>query len=309
VEHGLSVPLSALNSLRRQVLDDLTKQRARAPERQSGQFKTGVRYENRRQAPVITVSLRSADQLTFELQKLKPALVYLPADEIATHPDVVRDAMRRGVPVAVNLPRVCFDRELPQLEKWLAQSKELGVTQALVGTLGLAETARRAGLELRGDYGLQLFNSQTSKVYRHMGFRSLTASFELKLAQIRDLSKAVDTEMIAYGRLPLMITENCAIKNRSGRCVCANVNQLVDRKGMQFPVVRAFGCRNEILNANKLFLADKEQDYQHLGLWAIRLMFTTENGLECVQVMERYLGQGPYTPNHYTRGLYYRDVE
>jgi putative protease len=142
-----------------------------------------------------------------------------------------------------------------------------------------------------------------------MGFRSLTASFELKLAQIRDLSKAVDTEMIAYGRLPLMITENCAIKNRSGRCVCANVNQLIDRKGMRFPVVRAFGCRNEILNANKLFLADKEQDYQHLGLWAIRLMFTTENGLECVQVLERYLGKGPYTPNHYTRGLYYRDVE
>jgi hypothetical protein len=25
--------------------------------------------------------------------------------------------------------------------------------------------------------------------------------------------------------------------------------------------------------------------------------------------MERYLGRGPYTPNHYTRGLYYRDVE
>jgi putative protease len=91
--------------------------------------------------------------------------------------------------------------------------------------------------------------------------------------------------------------------------VCANVNELTDRKGMRFPVVRAFGCRNEILNANKLFLADKAQDYQRLGLWAIRLMFTTENARECVQVMERYLGQGAYTPNHYTRGLYYRDVE
>ena len=131
----------------------------------------------------------------------------------------------------------------------------------------------------------------------------------MKLAQIRDLSKAVDTELIAYGRLPLMLTENCAIKNRSGRCQCGNVNQLTDRKGVQFPVVRAYGCRNEILNANKLFLADKAQDYRRAGLWAIRLMFTTENPMECVQVMERYLGLGPYTPNNYTRGLYYRDVE
>jgi len=142
-----------------------------------------------------------------------------------------------------------------------------------------------------------------------MGFASLTASFELKLAQIRDLTKAVDTEIIAYGRLPLMITENCAIKNQSGKCVCSNVNMLTDRKGVPFPVVKAWGCRNEILNANKLWLADKAQDYKRAGLWAIRLSFTTENAVECAQVMERYRGEGYYTPNNYTRGLYYRDVE
>jgi putative protease len=119
----------------------------------------------------------------------------------------------------------------------------------------------------------------------------------------------VDLELIAYGRLPLMITENCAIHQRSGKCVCGNVNQLTDRKGKRFPVERAWGCRNEILNADKLFLADKAGDYQRAGLWAIRLLFTTENGLECAQVLERYRGQGSYTPNSYTRGLYYRDVE
>ena len=38
-------------------------------------------------------------------------------------------------------------------------------------------------------------------------------------------------------------------------------------------------------------------------------MFTTENPLECVRVLERYQGQGRYQPNDLTRGLYYRDVE
>ena len=309
VEKGLSVPLSALNSLRRQVLEELTAQRSAPPQRRQGEYKAGVRYENRRQPPVVTISLRRATQLTFELQKLKPALVYLPAEEIAAHPDVVGQAMGRGVSLAVTLPRICFDRELPQLQRQLEAAWGLGITQALTGNLGLAGVAKSRGFALRGDYGLQVFNSQAEKEYKRLGFQSLTVSFELKLAQIRDLSKAVDTEMIAYGRLPLMITENCAIKNAAGRCQCDNVCQLTDRKGVRFPVVKAFGCRNEILNANKLFLADKAQDYQRAGLWAIRLVFTTENPLECVQVMERYLDRGSYIPNNYTRGLYYRDVE
>jgi len=305
----LAAPLSTFNSLRRKVLDELTEQRAQPPQRRHNPYKVGARFENRTRPPVITISLTKAAQLTFEVQKLRPALVYLPVDEIAANPDVVKDSQRRGAPVAAALPRVCFDREMPRLAEQLMRARELGVTEALVGNLGMAAAAKRAGFTLRGDYGLQVYNGQTEKEYRHLGFASLTASFELKLAQIRDLSKAVDTEMLAYGRLPLMITENCTIKNQSGRCQCGNVNQLVDRKGVHFPVVKAWGCRNEILNANKLFLADKAQDYLHLGLWAVRLQFTTENSLECVQVLERYMGEGIYTPNTYTRGLYYRDVE
>ena len=74
-------------------------------------------------------------------------------------------------------------------------------------------------------------------------------------------------------------------------------------------MVKAPGCRNEILNSKKLFLADKSADYGRLGLWAARLQFTTENAFECVQAAERYLGRGRWAPAEYTRGLYYREVE
>ena len=309
VADGLAVPLSVLNALRRQVLDELSQQRTALPRRRHNPYKVGARYGNPRQEPKLNLSLRRADQLSFELLKQKPDLLYLPVEEISAHPGEIEQAQERDVPVAAVLPRVCFDRELDQLGEMLEQCRALGVTQALVGNLGMVEPARQAGMALRGDFGLQVFNSQAVKEYKRMGFVSLTASFELKLAQIRDLSKAVDTELFAYGRLPLMITENCVIKNQFGKCVCANANTLTDRKGVQFPVLRAFGCRNEIFNANKLFLADKAQDYRRAGLWAIRLSFTTENALECARVLERYRGVGSYTPNNYTRGLYYRDVE
>ena len=309
VEPGLSVPVAALNALRREVLDDLSRQRTAVPAPRLGEFHAGVRYENRREAPILTLSLRRAEQLTGELLDLRPAMIYLPLDEAARHPDAVRTILARDTAAGVILPRVCWDRERDQLRRDLDAVAALGATDALAGTLDLIGPVRDAGLTLRGDYGLGTFNSQGIKELKKLGFASATASFELKFAQIRDLSKALDLEVLAYGRLPLMITENCIVKNRAGRCACGNLNQLTDRRGEKFPVLPAPGHRSEIFNAKKLFLADKAADYQRLGAWALRLMFTTENPRECVQVTERYLGRGSYEPNGYTRGLYYRDVE
>ena len=309
VEEGLSLPLSALNNLRRQVLEELTAQRATPPQRRKEPFRPGVRYENPRTKPVYTVSVRLAEQVSQDLLNLKPALVYIPADQAFAHPEVVKKCQAADVPVAVLLPRICNDSETRQLEEQLVALRNLGVEEALAGTLGVAQRAMHLGFRVRGDYGLGVFNSQTMKELKRMGLISATASFELKLPQVRDLSKTVPTELIAYGRLPLMITENCIIHNHTGQHTCENVNLLTDRKGERFPVVKAWGCRNEILNAKKVFLADKSADLDRLGLWALRLAFTTENPSECARVLERYMGLGNYQPNEYTRGLYYRDVE
>ncbi len=309
VDGSLSLPLSALNDLRRRVLEELSRQRQTPPQRRREPFQPGVRYENQKEPPVYTVSVRTAGQVSGDLLKLRPALLYLPVGEGAAHPDTVRRCQDAGVAVAALLPRICTDRELPQLEQELVAMRELGVAEALAGTWGGVQRAGRLGFQVRGDYGLGVYNSQTMKELKRLGLLSATISFELKFPQIRDISKTLPTEFIAYGRLPLMITETCIIYNHCGRHTCENVNLLTDRKGERFPVVKAWGCRNELLNAKKVFLADKRKDWQRLGLWGARLMFTTENPLECVRVLERYQGQGRYQPNDLTRGLYYRDVE
>ena len=304
VEEGLSLPLSALNALRRQVLDQLGQARAALPERRRGEYHPGVRYENPREAPALTVSVRSR-----ELLALGPARLYLPCDEGAACPDVVRRCLDAGVEPVALLPRVCWDRELPQLLRELETLKGLGVREAMAGTLDGVRRAVELGFLTRGDFGLGVYNSQTLKELKKLGLRSATASFELKLAQIRDLSKAIPLEAVVYGRLPLMLTENCIVHNHTGQHSCGGGQRLVDRKGESFPVVKAWGCRNEILNGKTLFLADKAGDYQRLGLESVRLMFTTETPEECVRVLERYQGRGRYKPGDLTRGLYYRDVE
>ena len=307
VEENLSLPLAALNALRREALEKLTAQRAAPPKRRSGEFHPGARYENRREPPVLTLSVRRAEQVTRELLDLGPALVYLPLEELCAHPE--KAAAPAGTRIGVILPRVAWDREYPALTDQLDKARSLGVRDALVGNLGLVPIARAMGFTLRGDFGLEVYNSQAIKEYKRLGFSSLTLSFELKLAQVRDISKHLDTELITYGRLPLMLMENCIIKNRTGACNCQNVNILTDRKGARFPVLPAPGCRNELFNSQKLFLADRAADYRRAGLWAQRLMFTTENPKECVQAVQRYLDRNAWAPTEYTRGLYYRDVE
>jgi putative protease len=211
-------------------------------------------------------------------------------------------------PVAV-LPRVVTDSETDYVRAVLGRLFDYGINEALVGNLGHAMLARSLGMRIRGDFGLNVFNSLSLDMVRQAGFISATASFELRIAQIRDLAKTLDTEMIVYGRLPLMVSDQCVIRHSAGRCNCQVPAQMADRMGAVFPVVKEFGCRNVIYNTHKLFLADKAEDLYSAGLWGMRMMFTTESPRECLEVAKVYLGQSDYQPNVLTRGLYYRGVE
>ncbi len=307
VEPGLNVPLSTLNALRRQVLEELSVQRQRLPAVKTGEYKPGARYENPTEPPALTVSVRKAGQVSADLLRQAPAILYIPAAELAAHPECLKNRSRETA-LGVLLPRIAWDREKKELAQQLERARELGATEALLGDLGMMAQTRSLEFNLHADFGLPVFNAQALKELKRLGFQSATASFELKLAQLRDMSKALPVEAIVYGRLPLMITENCIIKNRTGQCVCEGENILTDRKGERFPVVKAPGCRNEILNSKKLFLADKP-DWKRVGLTYARLFFTTENPWECAQALERYRGESQWAPAEFTRGLYYRGVE
>lgn len=140
---------------------------------------------------------------------------------------------------------------------------------------------------------------------------SVTVSQELTLPQIRDLSKAVDTEMMIYGRMPLMLTEHCLIRNRTGKCACGQgAFKLTDKTGAEFPVIRdGDTCRSVLLNGRKLYWLDRQNDLMKLGLWATRLVFTTENAKEVDRILEEYMTPVPFDPGSSTRGLYLRGVE
>ena len=84
----------------------------------------------------------------------------------------------------------------------------------------------------------------------------------------------------------------------------------MDRKGAEFPVVRdGDTCRSVVLNGKKLYWLDRLPDWQNLGLYALRLLFTTENPREVDQVLQAWRIGAAFDPGSATRGLYLRGVE
>ena len=306
---GLFLPAAAINELRRNLLADLSEQRGTPPRRRMGPIPSKPKGTPPGIDPAMIFQVLNAEQLTPELAALKPKYLYVPMTVMYEYFDLLEPFEEHGtVPVAV-LPRVITDDEEPRVRETLEKLFDYGINEALVGNLGHAMLARSVGLNVRGDFGLNVFNSLTMEMVKQAGFLSATASFELRIAQIRDLSKTLDTEMIVYGRLPLMVSDQCVIRHSSGRCSCAVPAQMSDRMGAVFPVVKEYGCRNVIYNAHKLYLADKAEDLYGAGLWGMRMLFTTETPRECLEVAKVYLGQSDYQPNVLTRGLYYRGVE
>ena len=308
---GLSVPLSAVNSLRRQALEELDRARTQPPARRTLPFVPAAPERGRAGVPAFTLSFRRWEQLTPDCLDQGPALVYLPCQELPGHEDALRRWAQAypDIGFGVVLPRVVWDRELPRLRRELEAARQAGVTQALLGHIGQLPLARSFGLIPRGDFGLGLTNDETAAELARLGFASTTASFESRLAQIRDLSKPLDLELLVYGRLPLMLMEHCILRNRGQGCHCQDKPQsLGDRKGEHFPVESAWGCRNELFNAKPLWLADKT-DWRTAGAAYARLAFLREGPGECARVFRAYREGAGEPPRAFTRGLYYRGVE
>ncbi|MGE4484904.1 MAG: DUF3656 domain-containing protein, partial [Oscillospiraceae bacterium] len=311
VDRGLSLSTSAINEMRRVVLAELFEKRRPLAPRAESELLMHPKIKGHTEPPCTTVSVLRASQLSKAMADLSPRVVYLPITEFSSAEQALAPFLNnQEITICPVLPRVIRDHELPEIKKLLVSAKrKYGVAEVLSGNIGHILFAKSLGFEVRGDFGLNAYNSQTLVVLRGLGLKSATLSFEMRLEQIRDVSKPLDAEMIVYGRLPLMLTENCIVKNAAGLCSCDNFPGLTDRTGFTFPVVREYGCRSVVLNCKKLFLADRQESYKNYGLWGARLMFTTENAIECTSVLRRYLGLGDYDPGGYTRGLYTRGVE
>ena len=310
VEQGLTLSAAAINAMRREVLNQLTALRARHEQKELRKPLRLKDYLGSGGLPGLSVQVTTREQITPQLLTTETAMLYVPVHILLEDGTLTQTLVRRGNVAAV-LPRIVHDGEMTRLKMGLRDLYARGIRDVLVGNLGLLLTARECGMRIHGDFGLNIYNSRSLSICRDLELASACLSFELTMPQIRDMSKAIPTELIVYGRLPLMVVEHCLMKNRTGQCTChLGALKLTDKTGAEFPIIKdGDSCRSVLLNGKKLSWLDRQRDLSKLGLWAVRLYFTTENAQETDRCLTDFIQGAPFDPGNCTRGLYLRGLD
>lgn len=183
----------------------------------------------------------------------------------------------------IYIPPVITDSELPEIENRLSEARDAGISYALIGNIGHIPLVKEYGFTLIGDYRLNVTNSYSGAVYSSLGIRDIILSPELTLPQARDIGEGI----FVYGRIPLMLTERCFIKENFGCDSCSSA-LLTDRKGISFPIIREYKHRNLILNSAITYVGDKKSELSKYKINKIHFLFTKENSRAILSAIEKF---------------------
>ncbi len=193
-----------------------------------------------------------------------------------------------GLANGVYIPPVITEHELPEIRKMLRTAKACGIKYALVGNLSHIALAKEFSLIPLGDFRLNVTNSKTRAVYTALGVEELILSPEATLPMARDIGGGE----IVYGRIPLMLTERCFIKENFG-CELCDTARLKDRTGAAFPMMREWEHRNLILNSTPTYMGDKTEELDRFNIGMRHFIFSVETAEEIANVINSYMKKKP----------------
>lgn len=253
-------------------------------------------YDKAKRPTKFIARFDNKEQIPRELSEI--SAVSLPLEG-----DIADVSLPEGITKIVDIPRAIFGKE-EYIKRRLSLAREQGFTAAFCGNLAAVALAKEAGFSIIADFGINITNSLSAAEIQSLGASAAVLSFELTADELAAVSSDIPLGAILYGRVPLMITRNCPIKNSSDCKKCARDSHLTDRKGIDFPVRCRLGC-GEILNSRPIVLSDRLSEFD---LDFAVLYFTTEDKAECARVIADHLYKRS-PAGEYTRGLYYRGVE
>lgn len=288
---GITIPVSEINKVRRELTDKLQEEKC---------FRRVLKKES---ADEEFLPERTKDiAIVCEVSTVEQAKECIDKGitEIYANTSLANKLCKqyKGVKVIAKLPPVCRDDR--NYEKPMTDG-------ILISNIGQFDENK----ECYGDFRLNVTNSSSIGFYSNL--KRVTLSPELNLKELIPISDG--GEIIAYGRIPLMVMENCPLK-AIGRCQkLQNTAAITDRRGEKFPIRCNEGCTAEILNSKPIYLADKPEIVNKLKINAIRLIFTVENSEICGTIIDRYkmmiTGDSGEKPkeNTFTRGHFYRGTD
>ncbi|MBQ6152213.1 MAG: U32 family peptidase [Ruminococcus sp.] len=291
IPDNISMPLSALNAMRRSALKEMDQALQKRHDYQINEhpsmdvvdkcstFNT-LRYATAKSAQILP-ALKDFDLVFLDLFAF---------DGVDHLPDNI----------AVEVPRALFSNE-QEAYKRLKELKASGVDHAMVHNIASLRIAKELGFTVHAGFGLNITNSYALDFYARQGVVDAELSAEIDFKKIEKLKKSIPVGVIAYGYLPLMITRNAPIHQKS----CKNIEYLQDRRGERFPVIKGMDCY-EILNCVPLILPQKNSIKESDVFRVFR--FSVDNSVDKVEKILENLRENDGF-ERFTHGLYLKGVK
>lgn len=172
------------------------------------------------------------------------------------------------------------------------------------------------------DNTVYLFNDYSFKMlddFIDYDVDAMTYPYELKNSQISHLANNNNMEFIVYGRMPVMISANCIVRNTKGCSKCNERLYLKDELSNRFFVITNCNyCQNVIYNSVPTSLYGISDKWMDLNFSSIRLDFTDETVEEMCDIIEHYYNliingksddNVSFENNNFTRGHFLKGVK
>ena len=162
----------------------------------------------------------------------------------------------QGVVLRLRTPSIVRPEDRRSITKWL----DLGLPM-VSGHLGLVAELGRAGRDVVADYAVNCFNQHTAAELFRLGASRITLSVELTTDELLAVSapwEGAGFDVFLYGRPEGMTLEHCVLSAAFDRepttcrdlCVKLHTNvQLTDPAGYAFAVATDSACRNRLLHS------------------------------------------------------------
>ena len=267
MDEGIIIKNSSLNALRRASIQMLFETGRKAKEIALEKPKTDTSL-----GKIKTAIFESIEQIPENSDYFD--IVFISAEEYFCS---LSDKSRVN---GIALPPVVLDKEWSEVKKMLSYAQYEGIKYALVSNIGQIERVKKFGFEIIADFRFNIFNSYTLEFLNGLNIKRAIVSPELSLAQLRDFK---NQSIIAYGKLPVMVTHKCVLKDTVG-CK-AGKGYLKDRQGAMLYTRCEFGHRNVIYNSVPIYMADKIKDIEN---YSHHFIFSDESDCEAYKIIEAY---------------------
>ena len=351
MESGLFVPLGALKKIRRDALSGLSDEILKSHKRRSigdasGDMSGSVAGEDKllledkkdgaSDTFDISVSVTRKEQFEEVLKHDGISRIYVDTamyalgGSLSDKTDVIgkiisdiKEAHDSDKEYSVKLPVIFREITSGYFEELIKVFEDNKVGGYLCGSFdGLGFLLKNVPADkIVSDAGLYTYSDKAKKAYADLGIKYDTVPYELNKKELRHRYDSL-SEMIIYGRIPLMQSASCVHKNLKGCDKTKVVEYLKDRKGKVFPVLNNCNdCLNTIYNADILDLSDEIDVIKDLGIRKVRINLTSENARETGNIIDMITGKikdgrcrtgqdtsgrsydVSYTKGHFNRGV------